>query len=49
MLASIPSPPSNVIELGPITLRAYGLMIAFGVMAAVRALTAAVGRPRRRS
>jgi len=35
MLASIPSPPSNVIELGPISLRAYGLMIALGVVAAV--------------
>ena len=35
MLASIPSPPSNVIELGPISLRAYGLMIALGVIAAV--------------
>ena len=35
MFASIPSPPSNVIELGPITLRAYGLMIALGVVAAV--------------
>jgi len=35
MFASIPSPPSNVIELGPISLRAYGLMIALGVVAAV--------------
>ena len=35
MLASIPSPSSNVIELGPISLRAYGLMIALGVIAAV--------------
>lgn len=34
MLASIPSPSSNVIELGPISLRAYGLMIALGVIAA---------------
>jgi len=35
MFASIPSPPSNVIELGPISLLAYGLMIALGVVAAV--------------
>ena len=35
MLASIPSPSSSVIELGPLTLRAYGLMIALGVVAAV--------------
>ncbi len=35
MLASIPSPSESVIELGPLTLRAYGVMIAFGVVAAV--------------
>ena len=35
MLASIPSPSSSVIELGPLDLRAYGLMIALGVIAAV--------------
>ncbi|MEO0493609.1 MAG: prolipoprotein diacylglyceryl transferase, partial [Actinomycetota bacterium] len=35
MLASIPSPSESVIELGPLTLRAYGLMIGFGVIAAV--------------
>jgi len=35
MLASIPSPSSSAIELGPLSLRAYGLMIAFGVIAAV--------------
>ncbi|MEZ5245056.1 MAG: prolipoprotein diacylglyceryl transferase [Acidimicrobiales bacterium] len=34
-LASFPSPPSEAIELGPLTLRAYGLAIAFGVLAAV--------------
>ncbi len=34
MLASIPSPPSSSIELGPLDLRAYGLMIALGVVAA---------------
>ena len=35
MFASIPSPSSGSIELGPLTFRAYGLMIALGVLAAV--------------
>jgi prolipoprotein diacylglyceryl transferase len=35
MLASLPSPSQSVIELGPLTIRAYGLMIALGVVAAV--------------
>ena len=35
MLASIPSPSESVLELGPLTIRAYGLMIALGVVAAV--------------
>ena len=35
MIASIPSPSSGVIELGPLELHAYGLMIALGVVAAV--------------
>jgi prolipoprotein diacylglyceryl transferase len=35
VLASIPSPPSNGISLGPIDLRVYGLAIAMGVVAAV--------------
>ena len=34
-LASIPSPSSNALHLGPLQLRAYGLMIALGVLAAV--------------
>lgn len=34
-LASIPSPSSGSIELGPLRLNAYGLMIALGVLAAV--------------
>jgi prolipoprotein diacylglyceryl transferase len=34
-LASIPSPSDGTISLGPINLRAYGLMIALGVLAAV--------------
>ncbi len=35
MLAQIPPPPSNALELGPLTLRYYGLAIAVGVLAAV--------------
>ena len=33
MFASIPSPSSNAIHIGPLQLRAYGLMIALGVIA----------------
>ena len=35
VLASIPSPSSGEIKLGPLQLRAYGLMIALGVLAGV--------------
>jgi prolipoprotein diacylglyceryl transferase len=35
VLASIPSPGSNSIEIGPLDLRAYGVMIALGVFAAI--------------
>jgi prolipoprotein diacylglyceryl transferase len=35
LLASIPSPGSGSIEIGPFELRAYGLMIGLGVLAAV--------------
>ena len=35
VMASIPSPSSGTLELGPISLNAYGLMIALGVIAAV--------------
>jgi prolipoprotein diacylglyceryl transferase len=35
LLVSIPSPSDNVIELGPLTLRAYGLMLLLGILAAV--------------
>lgn len=35
MLASIPSPSRNIIEIGPLNIRIYGLMIAIGVIAAV--------------
>ena len=35
VIASIPSPPRNGLDLGPLELRAYGVMIALGVLAAV--------------
>ncbi len=35
VIASIPSPGSGVLHLGPLTLHAYGLCIAAGVLAAV--------------
>jgi prolipoprotein diacylglyceryl transferase len=35
LFAAIPAPPGNGIGLGPLELRAYGLMIAVGVVAAV--------------
>jgi prolipoprotein diacylglyceryl transferase len=35
LLASIPSPSSGTIDIGPLSLPAYGLMIALGVVAAV--------------
>jgi prolipoprotein diacylglyceryl transferase len=35
IIGSIPSPDSNAITIGPLTLRFYGLMIALGVIAAV--------------
>ena len=35
LIGSIPSPSRNGLELGPLNLRAYGVMIALGVLAAV--------------
>jgi prolipoprotein diacylglyceryl transferase len=35
LLAAIPAPPGNRLELGPLTFRYYGLAIAFGVLVAV--------------
>jgi prolipoprotein diacylglyceryl transferase len=35
LLATIPSPSRNVIEIGPFTVHFYGIMIALGVIAAV--------------
>lgn len=39
MLSSIPSPADGSLSLGPLELRAYGLMIALGVLAAVKVAT----------
>lgn len=36
LLASIPSPSTGVLRLGPLALRAYGLCIALGALAAIR-------------
>lgn len=36
LVASLPSPGSGSLHIGPLQLRAYGLMIALGVIAAVR-------------
>lgn len=36
LIASIPSPSGNAIAIGPLRLNAYGLMIALGVILAVR-------------
>ena len=57
MFASIPSPSSGSIKIGPLSIHAYGLMIALGVIAAVwlvgrrleKAGTAARARTSRRS
>lgn len=35
LLASIPSPSSGTLDIGPLSVHAYGLMIALGVVAAV--------------
>ncbi len=49
LLAAIPSPSTGSVDLGPIELRAYGLMIGLGVLAAVwtsqRRWTARGGHP----
>jgi len=36
VVAAIPSPSSGTLEIGPVNLNAYGLMIALGVVVAVR-------------
>jgi prolipoprotein diacylglyceryl transferase len=35
LLASIPSPSDNTLELGPLTIRLYGIMLVLGILAAV--------------
>jgi prolipoprotein diacylglyceryl transferase len=35
LLATIPSPSDNVFELGPLTIRVYGLMLLLGILVAV--------------
>jgi phosphatidylglycerol---prolipoprotein diacylglyceryl transferase len=35
LIASIPSPSDNVFELGPLTIRVYGLMLLLGIVVAV--------------
>ncbi|MCU1373642.1 MAG: Prolipoprotein diacylglyceryl transferase [Actinomycetia bacterium] len=40
MFAFIPSPSSGAIHIGPLQIRAYGLMIALGVLAAVKVASA---------
>lgn len=35
MLATIPPPPDNAIELGPLTIHFYGILIAAGVLVAI--------------
>lgn len=36
LVASIPSPSSGTLDLGPLSIHAYGVMIALGVLAAMR-------------
>jgi prolipoprotein diacylglyceryltransferase len=43
-LASIPSPPSNGLHLGPVSLHAYGLAYVVALMAAVAITTRRWGR-----
>jgi prolipoprotein diacylglyceryl transferase len=35
LLASIPSPSRNVVDLGPLTIRLYGIMLVVGILSAV--------------
>ncbi|HKZ29380.1 MAG TPA: prolipoprotein diacylglyceryl transferase, partial [Acidimicrobiia bacterium] len=42
--ASIPSPPTNIIEIGPLDVHFYGLMIGLGVVAAIIVTTRRYGR-----
>ena len=44
VFASIPSPANNVIEIGPLDIHFYGLMIGLGVVAAIVVTTRRYGR-----
>ncbi len=44
LLASIPSPESNTIDLGPLTIHYYGILIAIGILVAVWAAKRRYGR-----
>ncbi len=44
MLASLPSPPTNAIEIGPLEIHFYGIMIGLGVIAAIVVTTRRYGR-----
>ncbi len=44
IVASIPSPPTNVIEIGPLTIHFYGILIAIGVIVAVSVAKLRYGR-----
>lgn len=44
LFASIPSPSTNVIEIGPLDIHIYGLMIGLGVVAAIIVTTRRYGR-----
>ena len=44
LFASIPSPATNGIEIGPLDIRFYGLMIGIGVVAAIIVTTRRYGR-----
>lgn len=39
LVASIPSPPNNVFEVGPLTIHYYGLIIGVGVVLAISVMT----------
>jgi prolipoprotein diacylglyceryl transferase len=44
LFASIPSPPTNIIEIGPVDVHIYGLMIGLGVVASIIVTTRRYGR-----
>lgn len=44
VFASIPSPPTNIIDIGPLDIHFYGLMIGLGVVASIIVTTRRYGR-----